>query len=93
MAAAMRAMTTTRRNGSSAASDPSRRQRDSASTSAISAIVNAVKPNSNVYQVAVKPRNNPAPTTAAQPPERSPARNPDHVSTSIGGSSTVIIAA
>ena len=43
IAAAMTAMTASRRSGSSAALNPERRHRDPASSSAISDIVNAVK--------------------------------------------------
>ena len=121
--AAMTAMTASRRTGSSAPFRPPCRQRAPASSTAITINVKALKANSSVYQVAARPRNSPAPTTAAQPPAFQPpafpapavklsshsgsnvipasrsagareaARRPDHVSTSIGGNSTVIIAA
>ena len=93
IAAVMTPMTASRRSGSSASLKPPRRHRVPAAARAISNIVNALKANSSEYQVAVKPRNIPAPTTAAQPPPRSPPRSPDHVSTSTGGNSTVSIAA
>src|ERR1700756_5136338 len=85
--------TASRHSGSSAVRNPDLRQREPASSSAISTTVNAMKAFSSRYQVEVKPRNNPAPITAAQPPARSPARNPDHVNTNTGGNHTVIIAA
>src|ERR1700751_3142205 len=85
--------TASRRSGSRAVRNPELRQREPANSGAISTTVNAMKANSSRYQVAAKPRNTPAPITAAQPPARLPPRNPDHVSTSIGGNSTVIIAA
>ena len=102
IATAMPAMTATRRNGSSAALMPLpvsrfRCQRTPASHRAINPTVNALNPNSSVYQVAVQPRNSPAAITEPQPARpavsgRSPARRPDQVSTSIGGNSMVIIA-
>ena len=67
MAAAITAMTASRRSGSSASLKPPCRQREPASSRAISTIVNALKATSSVYQVAAKPRNIPAPMTAAQP--------------------------